>query len=101
MRETNHLEQPPHAEAGRAGEALERSVDLGDLRWRYSFTQYRGATVDPEIVQERGLLDRAENACAHALSSLRQRLKIDMRSKVDGARCLQRAGVGMLADRLE
>src|SRR5262245_10356063 len=97
MRETNHLEKLPHAEAGRAGEAFERRVDLRDLRWRDSFAQYRCAVFNAEIVQERSLFDRAENPRSHALSGLSQRLKIDMRGQVDGAWRLQRVNEGMLA----
>src|SRR5262245_56271035 len=101
MREAHHLEEPPHAEMGRAGEAFERSVDLGDLRCWYCLTQHCGTAFDSKIAQERGLLEWAENARPHALSGLRQRLKIDMRGEVDAAWRLQRVGVGMLADRLE
>src|SRR5262245_3346685 len=95
------LEQAPHAGAARAGEAIERSIDLGHLQWRYCLTQHRGAAFDSKVAQERSLVERTENARTHALSGLGQRLEIDVCGEVDGARRLQRIGVGMLADRLQ
>src|SRR5262245_54469731 len=101
MREADHLEQPPHADAISAGQARERGVDLDRLgRW-YRFAQHRRAALDAEVAQERGLLDRTENARSHALGRECYRLKVDMRSEVNGPRGSERIGVVVRANRLQ
>ena len=51
----NHLEQT-HARAARAGEAVERGVDL-DLRWRYCLRSTAARLSIQEIAQERSLVE--------------------------------------------
>src|SRR6202034_1423216 len=94
------LEYFPHALCPSAEQTREREVDLGGFT-RVPCLEHGRSFVNPEILEQITLRQRAVALRPHALRTLRQRLEIDVRGQIGLSGRSQRIGERMAGDRLQ